>query len=339
VIPGWVSEDNAQRAPAYRKDEAVESFLFGLNETLAPAEAALETPAEEPYPLLFIVGVPRAGKTLLAQVMAFCLDLGYIDNLAARFWRAPVHGIRLSATLRTRRAPVSFESDYGKTRGVHSPHDFSYFWHYWLAMKSMPYDPNEARARIRWAELRGELMRISAAFGRAGVFKSPNPGYHIKELAGLYRKSLFIYAQRDHIDCAVSLCRGRRDNFGTIDRWYGQWPVRHEHLLGLPPHEQIAGQIAALTEMYETQLSETDPRQVIRVSYADLCADPAAVLDRIASATEMATGDRIARRVDPPASFRLSRHDAANPDYEPLARGLERFGLPLRFSPTKVGAR
>jgi hypothetical protein len=339
LIPQWVREDNARRAEAYRKDDTAEAFLFGLNEALAPAESTLEAPAQEPFPLLFIVGVPRAGKTLLAQVMASCLDVGYIDNLAARFWRAPVHGIRLSATLRTRRPAMSFDSDYGKTTGVHSPHDFSYFWHYWLAMKTMPYDPNEARGRIRWADLRRELMRISAAFGRAGMFKSPNPGYHITELAGLYRTSFFIYVQRDHIDSAVSLCRGRRDNFGNLENWYGQWPARYEHLLDLPPHEQVAGQIAALTEMFETQLTEIEPRQVIRGSYAALCADPRGVLDGIVTAGEAATGHRIAGRAEPPESFALSRHDESGPDYEPLLRGLEQFGLPARFTTAKVPAR
>jgi ABC-type oligopeptide transport system ATPase subunit len=43
----------------------------------------------------FIVGLPRSGTTLLSQLLAYSLDAGYTTNFAARFWLAPVHGLRL----------------------------------------------------------------------------------------------------------------------------------------------------------------------------------------------------------------------------------------------------
>ena len=90
-----------------------------------------------------------------------------------------------------------------------------------------------------------------------------------------------------------------------------------------------------ITKLEETQALAMPHGGDIRLHAADI-ADPAAVLDQIASATEGATGQKIGRRADPPTSFRLSRHEASDPDYEPLVRGLERFGLPPRFSPEKV---
>ncbi len=91
--------------------------------------------------------------------------------------------------------------------------------------------------------------------------------------------------------------------------------------------------------MFEAQLSEIDPRRVIRVSYAALCADPRGLLEGIVTAVEAATGHRIAPRAEPPESFALSRHEASGPDYEPLLRALERFGLPPRFAEAKVPVR
>lgn len=332
ALPQWVLDEHAIRVGHYRHDQSDEEFLQALNDALADLEANLSVPQQEPHPLIFLIGVPRAGKTLFSQVISFCLDVGYIDNLIARFWRAPGTGIRLSNIINGTHRAGAFDSDYGKTPGILGPHDFSYFWHHWLAMDVMPYDPKTAQEKIGWDTLRAELMKISAAFGRAGVFKSPNPGYHIANLSRCYSKCFFVHIVRDYIDSAVSLCKGRRDNFGSIDQWYGQWPDEYEHLLDLPYHEQIAGQLGGLNNMFERELAKINPRQVMRYSYEQLCADPRAVLKRMTSRIAEVYDCEIRWRCEPPATFACSKHHESAPNYEQLAQGLKALGLPLRQS-------
>jgi hypothetical protein len=36
------------------------------------------------YPNYFIVGVPRSGTTILAQILAYVTNVGFINNLASR---------------------------------------------------------------------------------------------------------------------------------------------------------------------------------------------------------------------------------------------------------------
>lgn len=335
MIPQWLLAENAKRSTAYRRDDADERFLYRLNDLLARHANDLDGPCDasrDPHPVVFIIGVPRAGKTMLSQLLSFCLDVGYMDNLIARFWRAPVVGIRLSRMLRPRTPEgATFESDYGKTRGPFGPHDFSYFWHHWLRMDTMPYDARAAAAEIDWPGLARELASITRAFDRTTVFKSPNPGYHVTGIANAYPRSLFLHLVRDPIDSAVSLMRGRRDNFGSLDEWYGQWPIEHAHLLGLPWHEQIGGQLRALTDMFAAQFSALPDDRVMRIDYRDVCRTPGAVLDTIATRIHDAFGDDVARRAVPPASFPVSRHGDDVEEYDRLVDGLDRFGLPARF--------
>jgi hypothetical protein len=60
---------------------------------------------------VFVLGVPRSGTTLTSQLLAYCLDAGYVNNAAARFWLAPVHGIRLARLIAGDRGERSFRSD------------------------------------------------------------------------------------------------------------------------------------------------------------------------------------------------------------------------------------
>ncbi|MBA3564602.1 MAG: hypothetical protein H0W33_11470, partial [Gammaproteobacteria bacterium] len=62
----------------YRKDALAERVLIQANERLAALETELISRFHAPrHPTLFIVGAPRSGTTLLAQLLLMRFELGY----------------------------------------------------------------------------------------------------------------------------------------------------------------------------------------------------------------------------------------------------------------------
>jgi len=331
LIPTWLKKDNDKRLDNYKRDSESEFFLYSFNNILEAFEKEIETPNNEMFPFLYVVGVPRAGKTLFSQVLSHGLQVGYIDKIISKFWKAPCYGINLSKILRDREEALDYISDYGKTKGMYGPHDFSYFWHTWLKMNDVKYNPNEANKNIDWIGFSDELRRISASYDLPGVFKSPNPTYHIERISSVYKKTMWLHIERDYIDSAVSLLKGRRDNFGDVKEWYGQYPYPYEHLLNLPYAEQIVRQLNDLTKMYNKQFERIDPKQVVRVSYSSLCNSPKDTLQKIIKATEEFTGYSIRYNCDIPEKFDQSSHDKDSPDYLMFQQAFDKLNIPKRF--------
>lgn len=335
TIPKWLVEDNKQRTGEYSRNINDELFLRNLNDVLAKS-AIEENESLQSSPALFFFGVPRCGKTFFSQMMVYLLDLGYPDNVIARFWKSPYTGIRLSEILRkVADDSLSFESDYGKTKGLFDPHDFAYYWHDHLQKNSHPYDFKNAKSSIDWERLNTSLAEFTSTFGKSAILKGVNPSYHINEIAKAYPKSYFIYIKRDFIDAAVSLYRGRQKNYGDINHWYGQTPEPevYNDLKERPYYEQIGGQFKYLTELYEGQLSELDTNRQITINYNEFCADPMAVIQKIKADiksefdVEIKEKNKLKEGV-----IKFSTHNEELPYYKDLLKGIQAFGLDPRMN-------
>ena len=333
-MPEWLLEDNRKRKDHYVRDLDEEVFIRQFNDVLA-REFPLK--GDEPgHPMLFFFGLPRCGKTFFSQVLTNCLDLGYPDNLTARFWRAPHIGITLSKILRrTTDAETSFSSDHGKTRGVLDPHDFAYFWHEHLKINVIPYDYQSVRTEINWSNLRKALQGFTNAFGKACIMKGVNPSYHINEMAAAYEKSLFIYVKRDSIDCAVSLYRARQKNFGNLEQWYGQTPSSevYDQLKSEPYNIQIGGQLKHLSKLYDSQLEKLDPSRYLIVDYREFCSNPTREIQKIVDRVKENFDYEIKIQNDVKAeSVVYSSHSSELAYYGNLLAGLEHFGQSARLN-------
>lgn len=333
-LPNWIEQENASRTENFARDLSDEKFLRHLNDILQPFEQQQALKELEPYPIIFFFGIPRCGKTVFSQLLVHALDLGYPDNVVARFWKAPTYGKRLSQILlKASGNEIGFSSNYGKTHNLSEPHDFAYFWHEWLNM-DFPYDYEKAAATIDWEGLRHMLSLMSQEWGKCLLFKGVNPSYQITGISQTYRKTLFIFLERDFIDAAVSLRKGRLDNYGTLEKWYGQTPhpKTYAELIKHPYHEQIGGQFKHLVELYESQLAAIAPEKVLRISYLEFCHDPNGIMARIQSRIQsLYDVDIVQKNTIDPAVIKISQHPDTLPFYDELVEGLAKFGLLPRF--------
>ncbi len=310
-----------RRRGAYAKDASDEDFLRGLNEDLAPRELALYDELELEHPLVFVVGLPRSGTTLLSQLLAYCLDAGYVTNVAARFWLAPVHGIRLARLIAGDEPPASFESDYARTKTLTGIHEFGYFWRHWLRKDTFEDVARSAEREdeIDWAGLRRTLANVQAELGRALVAKNMLGAYHIPRLTRELGPVVWVAIERDPLDVAVSILDARRSYYDDPSAWWSYVPVEYPALRDLDPWEQVAGQVHYLSRLYERAAATVGPERFVRVTYEQVARDPAAVLDAVRELTG------IGLRLAPPASFPFRRHEGRDAEKERFAALLARF--------------
>ena len=318
-------------AAGFRKDAIQESFLADLNRQLAVAhdlELSTQSERDESYPTLHVVGPPRSGTTLLMQLLAAHLDVGYINNLIAAFWQAPLYGIRLAKQLCPESPETRFVSRYGRTEQVTEPHEFGYFWKELLGHSDLSEPEAGHDETIDWDRIRVLLTAMTEEFGRPVVFKSFLVGWHAERLCREMTRTCVVQIRRDPADTARSLYGMRKNYGGSIDTWTSLKPREYEWLKDEPVWDQVVGQVHYLERRFDEQVAEVDPSRVLRVEYSQLCADPRGVLEQVRTmlSRQMGDGTEVKTRGTVPREFRLSRGGELSAEQAAgLASALERF--------------
>ncbi len=310
-------EENRSRVKKYRKDEEEERFLESFNDFLASREKEFMKPDRPGYPNIFIFGAPRSGTTLLSQVLAFCLDIGYINNLIARFWKAPLQGIRLSKILLQDLRRTDFGSVHGVTLNLTEPHEFGYFWIRWLGAGTRI----KKYHQVQWKELQYHMRQISFAFNKPVMYKNILFGMHLEGLSEIFKNSLFIRVERDPVDNGISILKGREERFGDRNHWWSTRPPGYEKWLHLSYYEQIALQVTEINRLHQVAIEE-NKIPVITVKYSELCDNPGKILSLIEEKLKI-SGYPVKRLNPPPKKFKFSAYTGSS-DYSPMKEALEK---------------
>lgn len=291
--------EHGERLECFRKDVAQETFFDAMNAALARAPLPRRPCSVdiEQLPILYIVGVPRSGTTLLSQILSRYLPVGYINNLTARFWLRPSVGIRLSNALLgpEARKLIKFDSSFGVTSGIAGPHEFGYFWRHWLQLDAAPSHHLSAR-ELAHADRQG-LKRaleteILSEFGGPVVFKNVICGFHAAFLASIHPASLFVHIRRDRYTTAASILRSRLARYGSYGNWWSLKPSTFGALAAIPdPVDQVAGQVTDCAREIESELSRPGVRS-LAVEFDHVWQRPGQVVDSICAALAQ-WGERI----------------------------------------------
>lgn len=278
-----LSDYNKQRKSTHYKDEEGEDYLLHINKLLQQDEVAGYKDREEEYPSIFVFGLPRSGTTFMTQLLAHSFDLGYINNFMARFWLAPVTGIRLSKQIFGEKAISTFDSSYAATSDVLDIHEFGYFWRNWLRKDRISdiLNSKENEGHIDWEALKKVILNMHHAFGKGWICKNIFGAYHLERFTNLLKKSLFIYIERDPVDNAISILDARKKFYDDTGLWWSTIPMEYHDIKDLPVEEQVAAQVHHLRKYYQQELADLDPGRYLKVSYEEVCSNPAGIVEQI----------------------------------------------------------
>jgi hypothetical protein len=303
--------ENQRRQPAFQTDERVETFLQAMNDAMATARLPQKSvAAADALPIIYIIGAPRSGTTLMSQLLSRHLPVGYIDNIVARFWLRPSVGIRLSDVVlgRERRHTISFSSRHGSTSGAAGPHEFGYFWRHWLKLdraSTHRLSANEL-ASLDTAGLRHALRQeILAEFELPTVFKNVVCGFQAGWLSRVHRPSIFVHVTRSLAATVASILQSRLERYGSYDAWWSLKPSNYSTLAAIADSAaQVAGQVRACRREFDVELS-TSGVTTLEVDYDTLCRQPGEVLRRVCECAA-ALGHAMSP-IDVPAPFSPSQ--------------------------------
>jgi hypothetical protein len=304
--------ENQFRSDAYRVDVHELAFLTELNDHLANLERELnEKVSESSDTLALLGGLQRSGTTLLYQLLARHCEVGYINNLIARFWKAPLAGVMLSRTIWGASPPVPADltSDYGVTREIVGTHEFGYFWTHWLQLATTASHllTSEEAARVDWQGLASCLRKMSTIFARPLVLKNPVGCWNASWLFPVCPELRLIIVRRELFFVAQSTYLARKKRYGDARRWWSLKPPGYTEIQRQQdPLWQVAMQVKQGQSILD-QLISAYPNDTLVVDYQDIRQSSRDVVEQVASfcglqlregipfaaASELPDGDRL----------------------------------------------
>lgn len=281
------------RTPRYARNTRLEGLLEELSGLLAPAEkAALDLAPSSEKPTVLVVGAPRSGTTLMTQWLAASGAFAYPTNMLSRFFMAPAVGARIQQLLTDPRFAhgdelagfadqVDFQSNLGKTKGPLAPNEFWYFWRRFLPTVDIE-RIGERMNEVDFDGLRQSLAAMAAVFEKPLMMKGMMLQYDLGAFAERLPNTLFIHVERDAPANVRSLLDARERFFGDTSSWYSAKPPEYEALVGLPPVNQVAGQVVHTNRHIAQALDSLPFHRSLHVQYEEFCQDPTTTWSKLA---------------------------------------------------------
>jgi hypothetical protein len=251
-------------------------------------------------PVVFLLGLPRSGTTLVSQYVVHRLEVAYWTNGVGHHPRAPI-----VTTFLERRGDAyrsDFRSRYGKVEGARAPREAGAVWARFFDLER--YTRFEDLRPGDAERLRNLVAATQRVFGRAPfVNKNVKHLLRIDALAKVFPESLFLVVRRRVQDTALSILRARLELAPDPSRWWSVRPPDWERLAGLPLEEQIAGQVLSLRRRLDLDLAALPRERVIELDYERFCREPDPALGPLRRAL-----GAVGERNRPAGPFAIVRH-------------------------------
>ncbi len=227
-------------------------------------------------PMLLVVGAPRSGTTLIAQMLVHQLRVSFPTNLGAWFPTSPI-----SAQRRFGRPLPALRTDrrnyYGQTPGLHDHSDAFHLWNRWLGSDRYRAGPLSDAATT---DLQRFFAAWHATFRDPFVNKNNRNTDAMVELAAALPNATFLIVERDHDAVARSLITARRLVHGDEQRAWGL--LARDATSPTDVARAVDDQLAAIDARVADALDVIDSNRILRVQFEEFCADPSPQLSAVA---------------------------------------------------------
>lgn len=274
------SGDRAARAALVRDVAAV--LLSPLDLCLEVAESRRLRSTRAPMlPLVLVVGAPRAGTTLVYQVLARYLPVTYFTNLSALFPRSPLTASRhFQRGSRTTRA--DFHNYYGTTAGLAGPNDGFHVWNRWLGTDR--YRGPETLTEHAIADMRQFFAAWTGTFDRPLLNKNNRNADCVALLGRILPEAVFVVVRRDPVAVAQSLLIARQHIQGDKRRKWGVRSVDQAVVTdALGYVDSVCQQIVEIERKLGEGCRTLSPARFINVQYEHFCENPSGAIVEISS--------------------------------------------------------
>lgn len=234
------------------------------------------------HPLVFIVGAPRSGTTLIYQALAAFLDVTYPTNLTAMFPKSPLTTARLQLCIPSSRRP-DFRNFYGQTIQLSGPNDAFHLWNHWLGNDRNL--PTQSISDDTATDMRTFFDVWATAFHKPLLNKNNRNTFAVELLAAKLPNARFVVVRRNPMFVAQSLIIARQKVQGDKTKAWGlQSSSTAEGNDPLAYVDDVCKQIVDIDTELNRQLDTVSQDRIVNLTYEGFCEDPASSIGRIVNA-------------------------------------------------------
>lgn len=234
------------------------------------------------YPVIFIIGPPRTGSTLLYQLITRCFKVCYFSNFMMRFPFSPCYIAKFIAPFNACDPPNYFDSSYGEIDGWKAPSQGYKAWNRWFP-DDQSYVGSGAISKEKLRELRNTIALLQIFFKAPFVNKWQGHSVRILPLVEAFPEVLFIRIKKEPELSAQSILHGRRLFLGDEKKWMSTRPREYNEIIHKEPIQQVCEQVFYIEKNIDLDIKHIGESKCMTVDYEELCASPPKVMDQINS--------------------------------------------------------
>jgi len=279
----------------------------GIDSTLGHVENYITAKQDQPeYPPIFIVGPARSGTTLIYQSIIYYFNVSYFSNSMTFFPSVPAITAKILSYVNGCSSPKNFSSNYGKVKGWNAPSQGHQIWIRW-------FPKNQSANRLEFSQankrkLTGTLSYIEKCYQAPFVNKWPGFSVYLLQLASAFPNALFIRVQRDYLQNAQSILKGRYDLTGDPGKSISRVPVSYKQYEGRDYIEQVCAYLYGIEEQLKFDIQKIGSDKVFNVRYEDFCTQPLNIMRQLKDWYDSMSGRSISiRNNDFPDKFHISK--------------------------------
>ncbi len=249
-------------------------FAVAINCLLGIEKKILTKISDQPIASVFIIGPPRSGTTLLYQLLVSRYKFVYFSNFTAKFYPVPVIATWLAERFLVAHNPISnYNSKYGRTEGLSSPHEAGNFWYRWFPKGEKIYVPLGITPKDSLRELRHTVIGMANVAHAPVLFKNTYNSMRIAPIVEAIPESCFIVCRRNPTDTAQSILNSRLKAAGDKHKWWSLSPKELDQIKQHPYWEQVVEQVYYTYSQIEIDRDFFGREKFFDLSYESLCQD------------------------------------------------------------------
>jgi hypothetical protein len=222
-------------------------------------------------PILFILGAPRTGTTVLYQLLTYYLDVNYIDNFIYLGRENPFLSFLISQLIFKNKRDFLFSSSYGSTfrEGLYAPSEAGNLWNKWMP-KNKYYIKETDIEQSKLHQFSSFFNAISNKTKRPTVIKNLYFCQRLRYLKETGLNCKFIFLRRHPVYTTQSIFLARKKNNININDWWSVEPANYTNLKNLNVFEQIASQVYYIEKQINNDLKLFDKEDKITLWFEEL---------------------------------------------------------------------
>jgi hypothetical protein len=231
-------------------------------------------------PLVFILGSPRTGSTLIYQLIINFFDFFYFSNFVNDYFAEyPIIGTALDLQLNSHPL-INYESAYGKTKGRFGPSEASLVFKNWFGGEHPAQTCSTEVLPGKVAHFTLTIKSIYKMTGQPILTKNAWNCFRIKAMTSLFPNIHFIWIRRDIRQSALSDLEARYRR-GSPYTWNSATTANYQEIQQRPYWEQVVEQQYEYNKSIGVDLKRFSRRQYLELWHEDLCDRPEEELAKI----------------------------------------------------------